>query len=85
MDCKSNYTRTDSGKCEACDKACKHGCTGLGKENCLSEEGCNDGFRLNENNICDDIDECTENPEICANGEVCRNSYGSFHCIGKIL
>lgn len=45
--------------------------------------GCDEGFELNEQNICEDIDECLEETSDCHFYEDCINTRGSFECKAK--
>jgi hypothetical protein len=45
----------------------------------LRRTECNEGFRLNELNICKDVDECKEK-QPCREFEICTNTEGSFSC-----
>ena len=50
-------------------------------ENCNDEcTACNNGYELDGDSICVDIDECDIGTDNCGTGTVCVNSDGSFNC-----
>ena len=50
-------------------------CTEDGAEHCKT---CDDGFDLDENNACVDIDDCASDP--CQNGGTCTDKVNAFSC-----
>ncbi|KAI1690628.1 calcium-binding EGF domain-containing protein [Ditylenchus destructor] len=92
-ECEKDYVREDDkddGACifdpEKCFEGCADGCTSEGPKGCKS---CKEGYKMDENLGCQDIDECkisAEAPEgdaskKCTNGhEICVNTGGSFNC-----
>ena len=44
--CKKGHYKTEEGKCEKCDRACKE-CSGASNEDCLTEE-CSKGYEAIE-------------------------------------
>lgn len=55
-------------------------------QQCINEIGsfrceCFDGFQLDENELCVDIDECKLGSFRCPNKSQCINTAGSYNCI----
>jgi len=57
---------------------------GAAATGCTNTDGsfkcqCNKGYRANDGEQCEDINECKENADICAGGK-CMNTAGSYSC-----
>ncbi|XP_046460090.1 cysteine-rich with EGF-like domain protein 2 isoform X1 [Daphnia pulex] len=64
--------------CSACHRSCKDVCTQAGPKGCLT---CNDGWFMDTEQGCSDIDECLTNKTACNDNSFCVNSPGSHTCI----
>ena len=64
--------------CSACHRSCKDVCTQAGPKGCLT---CNDGWFMDTEQGCSDIDECLTNKTACNENSFCVNSPGSHTCI----
>ncbi|KAH8329125.1 hypothetical protein KR074_004083 [Drosophila pseudoananassae] len=67
--------------CTQCHAACgEGGCTGAGPKSCRK---CKDGWRMDTESGCVDINECVEQqrPNACREQQFCVNNEGSFTCL----
>ncbi|XP_068141622.1 cysteine-rich with EGF-like domain protein 2 isoform X1 [Drosophila tropicalis] len=67
--------------CSPCHAACNDdgGCTGAGPKSCRK---CKDGWLMDSENGCVDINECLERPaSACRPQQFCVNNEGSFTCL----
>ena len=68
--------------CTPCHMSCKDSCTQAGPKGCLA---CNDGWVMDTELGCNDVDECIMNREICPSNAFCVNSPGSHTCISMFI
>ncbi|KAL5279226.1 CRELD2 family protein [Megaselia abdita] len=66
--------------CSPCHPACggDGGCTGSGPKGCRK---CKEGWRMNPEYGCFDINECVEDSRICKQKQFCVNKEGSYSCL----
>ncbi|XP_061394470.1 cysteine-rich with EGF-like domain protein 2 [Musca vetustissima] len=66
--------------CSACHKSCTQdgGCKGAGPKACTK---CNEGWRWDATNGCQDINECLDNPRTCRPNQFCVNNEGTYSCL----
>uniref|UniRef100_A0A6M2DYH6 Putative conserved secreted protein n=1 Tax=Xenopsylla cheopis TaxID=163159 RepID=A0A6M2DYH6_XENCH len=85
--CPAGYERSrdicvDINECErknVCPRF-QHCVNTMGSYNCINSIKCRHGFKLNEDNQCQDIDECSEGLHECTVGQLCKNRAGSYVC-----
>lgn len=46
----------------------------------ITQDNCDEGFRMDYAGDCEDIDECVEATHSCQESEICVNTFGSFVC-----
>ena len=51
-----------------------------GQKSCVA---CNEGWSMDTEHGCLDIDECVEGQATCAKNTFCVNNGGSYSCLGK--
>ena len=68
--------------CTPCHSSCRDSCTQAGPKGCLA---CNDGWIMDTELGCNDVDECIMNREICPSNAFCVNSPGSHTCISMFI
>ncbi|XP_037957717.1 cysteine-rich with EGF-like domain protein 2 isoform X2 [Teleopsis dalmanni] len=82
--CGNNYYEAfrDDTKllCSECHKACggDGGCTGAGPKACRK---CKEGWRMDTDKGCQDINECLDTPRACRPNQFCVNNEGSHSCL----
>ncbi|XP_006016561.1 cysteine-rich with EGF-like domain protein 2 [Alligator sinensis] len=80
LDCSDGYYNTLKNEthsvCTACHAACKT-CTGSTNKDC---EACKEGWTMNEEAACVDVDECAAEASPCKDDQYCLNTDGSFSC-----
>ncbi|KAG0712253.1 Fibrillin-3 [Chionoecetes opilio] len=85
--CYAGYEMNEEGtQCVDIDECAKgtHKCEG--NQTCSNRQGgyvchCNEGYRLNTERQCEDINECESyHGRACANNAECENTVGSFLC-----
>lgn len=65
--------------CTNCHAACGNGgCNGAGPKGCRK---CKEGWRMDTENGCVDVNECLDNRETCNPQQFCVNNEGSFTCL----
>jgi len=64
--------------CSACHKACLGGCNGAGAKNCAA---CKEGWEIDDEKGCIDLNECLMDDSPCKKNEFCVNTEGSYSCI----
>uniref|UniRef100_A0A1I8BYX9 Cysteine-rich with EGF-like domain protein 2 n=1 Tax=Meloidogyne hapla TaxID=6305 RepID=A0A1I8BYX9_MELHA len=65
-------------ECHECFDGCGSGCTSAGPRGC---NACRSGYKMDEENGCQDVDECKEDELKCQKAnEVCVNTPGSYEC-----
>ncbi|XP_055389428.1 cysteine-rich with EGF-like domain protein 2 [Condylostylus longicornis] len=83
MDCDIEYYESyrDEKKllCTPCHVSCgQGGCTGASPKGCRK---CKNGWVMNPEVGCFDINECVENPKVCTTDQFCVNNEGSYSCL----
>jgi len=64
--------------CSPCHKACASHCTGPGPKACAK---CKEGYQMNTEHGCMDIDECQAGKPCAANNQFCVNTEGTYRCM----
>jgi len=81
-DCSYGYYEAykDESKllCEKCHKACNGPCSGPGQKSCVA---CKEGWEMNTEVGCLDLNECHNAKDPCKLNEFCVNNEGSFTCL----
>ncbi|KAK2157627.1 hypothetical protein LSH36_188g10000 [Paralvinella palmiformis] len=75
-ECADEYY-VDDKTCKACHISCDGGCTGDGNGEC---DSCKEGWLLDEDGYCQDINECEQDTSPCDKDSHCINTEGSFKC-----
>ncbi|KAF2367310.1 protein of unknown function DUF3456 [Trinorchestia longiramus] len=80
--CASGYYESfrDDSKllCSKCHKACNGPCTGAGPRSCVA---CKEGWRMETERGCMDVDECMTRSDPCPGNQFCVNNEGTFTCL----
>jgi hypothetical protein len=77
----SSYKDEKKSLCSQCHKSCKDVCTQAGPKGCVT---CADGWFMDTELGCSDIDECITNSNACRGNTFCVNSPGSYTCLGNV-
>ncbi|XP_045481397.1 cysteine-rich with EGF-like domain protein 2 [Harmonia axyridis] len=64
--------------CSKCHSSCDGPCTKAGATGCTK---CRDGWIMDDNDGCIDVDECTSSKSPCKTGKFCVNNIGSYQCL----
>ncbi|MCL4122043.1 UNVERIFIED_CONTAM: hypothetical protein GTU68_054772, partial [Idotea baltica] len=64
--------------CQPCHKACQGPCSQAGPKSCVI---CKQGWRMDTDNGCLDVNECLAEKSPCKINEFCINNEGSYTCI----
>jgi len=72
-----SYQDKEKILCSACHKSCSGHCTGAGPKSCAS---CNQGFVMDTEHGCQDIDECIADNPPCKSSQFCVNTDGAHKC-----
>ncbi|KAG7154691.1 cysteine-rich with EGF-like domain protein 2 isoform X1 [Homarus americanus] len=64
--------------CEQCHKACNGPCSGPGQKSCAA---CKEGWLMDTEKGCLDINECAVDKTPCKRNQFCINNEGSYSCL----
>lgn len=64
--------------CEKCNKACNGPCSGPGQKSCVA---CKEGWVMDTEHGCLDINECLLDKTPCKRNQFCVNNEGSYTCL----
>jgi len=74
----SSYKDENNNLCSPCYQSCKDVCTQAGPKGCVA---CNEGWYMDTEMGCLDVDECLVDKNICGMKKFCVNSPGSHACL----
>jgi len=74
----TSYKDDTNNLCSPCYQGCKDICTQAGPKGCLA---CKDGWYMDTERGCQDLDECIDDKTICGVKKFCVNSPGSYSCL----
>ncbi|XP_046384304.1 cysteine-rich with EGF-like domain protein 2 [Ischnura elegans] len=81
-ECDSNYYEAyrddDKLLCSACHVSCKGDCSKAGPKGC---DSCKEGWIMDPDRGCVDINECLLARPVCTQNEFCVNNDGSYSCL----
>jgi hypothetical protein len=79
--CDAGYYDSDAAEdklfCSRCHHRCASTCTGGVPKDCVD---CRDGYRLDPDHGCQDVDECAAGKAKCDADRYCVNTDGAFKC-----
>ncbi|XP_066982385.1 cysteine-rich with EGF-like domain protein 2 isoform X2 [Macrobrachium rosenbergii] len=64
--------------CEQCNKACNGPCSGPGQKSCVA---CKDGWYMDTEHGCVDVNECVTEKAPCKKNQFCINNEGTYTCL----